>query len=253
MRARPRGGGTSPQQVVLTCEHASNAVPRGVSLGLPPTTLREHVAWDIGAADAARALARALARPVRMGEVSRLVVDLNRALRHPRLVAAVSCGVSVPGNAALDDDERAARIDTWWRPYREGAEADVSAVLARWHRCLHVSIHSFTPDLRGKKRRADVGLLYDPAHPHEAELARLLQPRLRAEGLVVRRNFPYRGTSDGLTTSLRRELPGSRYAGMEVEINQERSGDPKEARRLGRLFGKHLLEVLPTWPSRGPR
>jgi len=43
--------------------------------------------------------------------------------------------------------------------------------------------------------------------------------RVRVPGLRVRRNYPYRGAADGLTTHLRRQL-GPRYLGVELEINQ---------------------------------
>jgi hypothetical protein len=35
----------------------------------------------------------------------------------------------------------------------------------------------------------------------------------------VRRNYPYRGAADGLTTSLRRKLNTPRYLGIEIEVN----------------------------------
>jgi len=46
------------------------------------------------------------------------------------------------------------------------------AVLTRGDRVIHVAVHSFTPTLRGVRRNADVGLLYDPARPGELALAR---------------------------------------------------------------------------------
>jgi hypothetical protein len=36
----------------------------------------------------------------------------------------------------------------------------------------------------------------------------------------VRRNAPYRGDSDGLTSALRRERSAERYLGIELELNQ---------------------------------
>lgn len=72
-------------------------------------------------------------------------------------------------------------------------------------------------------RRADVGLLYDPRRPGERDLCRNLQTILRntAGGLIVRRNFPYRGAADGLTTYLRKRYGSGKYLGIEIEINQK--------------------------------
>jgi hypothetical protein len=41
-----------------------------------------------------------------------------------------------------------------------------------------------------------------------------------APAFSVRRNYPYRGTADGFTTYLRRQLSSSPYLGIELEINQ---------------------------------
>jgi hypothetical protein len=38
--------------------------------------------------------------------------------------------------------------------------------------------------------------------------------------LRVRRNYPYAGKGDGLTRSLRRRFPPTRYVGIEIELNQ---------------------------------
>lgn len=38
---------------------------------------------------------------------------------------------------------------------------------------------------------------------------------------MVRRNYPYRGSGDGLTSYLRRRYPATRYIGVELELNQK--------------------------------
>ena len=92
---------------------------------------------------------------------------------------------------------------------------------AQGRRVVHLAVHSFTPTLGRVARRADVGLLYDPRRAHERELCVRWQGALGpASGLLVRRNYPYRGTSDGLTTALRRAHPASAYVGVEIELNQ---------------------------------
>jgi predicted N-formylglutamate amidohydrolase len=94
--------------------------------------------------------------------------------------------------------------------------------VARGRRVIHVSCHSFTPELDGKRRTADVGLLYHPGRHGEAALCARWKASLaeRAPDLRVRRNYPYAGKGDGLTSHLRqRFLPGA-YVGIELEINQ---------------------------------
>jgi len=88
---------------------------------------------------------------------------------------------------------------------------------------IHLSSHSFTPDLDGKVRNADIGLLYDPARPGEADLCERWKAALSAcaPGLRVRRNYPYAGKGDGLTAWFRRRLSPAAYMGIELEINQK--------------------------------
>ena len=53
----------------------SNRVPpevAGGDLGLPPADMARHIAYDVGAAGVARALAEALASPVILSDFSRV-------------------------------------------------------------------------------------------------------------------------------------------------------------------------------------
>lgn len=197
---------------VFTCEHASADVPeRYAGLGLGPVELTDHVAWDIGAAALARKLAEAFAAPLVESACSRLVIDCNRDLHDHDLIVAETHGVVVPGNQALDPTERADRVDRWHRPYHDAID-DVLA--ARRDPTILVSVHSFTPELRGVKRALEIGVLYDDHVP----LAGTLADALAATGLVVRHNEPYSGL-DGLIYSARVHgmRHGLRY--VELEVN----------------------------------
>jgi len=76
--------------------------------------------------------------------------------------------------------------------------------------------------LDGRERRVDLSLLYDPARRAERALADAWTRGLTVAvpGWRIRRNNPYKGTSDGLTTTLRRSFPDPRYMGIEIEVNQ---------------------------------
>lgn len=89
----------------------------------------------------------------------------------------------------------------------------------------------FAPALDGNARRADIGLLYDPSRTEEALLcARWKQALGRlAPALTVRRNYPYRGSGDGLTRVLRRRFAADVYLGIEPELNQKLTAETEEA------------------------
>ena len=208
--------------VIVSCEHGGRRVPdeyRALFDGAAAqSALDSHRAFDDGAADVARALAARVGAPLFVADTTRLVVDLNRSLGHPRLFSELTRG--------LDEDARARIVERYYRPYRDAVERAVGAA-ARRGPVLHVSAHTFTPVLDGLERRADVGLLFDPRRAGEARFAAAWRDALRAAlpaGTVVRRNFPYRGVSDGFTTWLRKRFAADAYRGLELEVNQRRVG-----------------------------
>jgi predicted N-formylglutamate amidohydrolase len=204
--------GLADAPFVFTCEHASAAVPeRYAGLGLGPEDLGDHVAWDIGAAALARRVAAAFSAPLVESAYSRLVIDCNRDLADHDLIVAETHGVVVPGNRGLDAGERAHRVERFHRPYHDA----IDTVLAgRAQPTVLVSVHSFTPELRGRRRELEVGVLYDDHVP----LAGHIADAIASTGLVVRHNEPYSGL-DGLIYSAR--VHGTRFGlrYVELEVN----------------------------------
>ena len=162
----------------------------------------------------AKALARAFGAPLVTSTVSRLLVDLNRSIGHPQLFSAAT--------RRAPAELRAKIVEQHYQPYRAHVECLVRQSLARGRRVIHISSHSFTPELDDKLRLADVGLLYHPGRHGEAELCARWKASLAAfaPGLRVRRNYPYAGKGDGLTSHLRLRFPSNAYVGIELEINQ---------------------------------
>ena len=205
--------------LVLSCEHASWTLPPGVDLGVAPDVLQSQSGWDHGAFDIASRLSEAVGLPVHAGAFTRMFVDLNRAADHPDVIPTVCYGAPVPGNAHLSAGDRAARLAGFHTPYWDEIRRDVRARLKDSEGVLHLSSHSFSPELDPLARVFDVGVLYDPAHAFEAGLAERMMFQLRSAGLVVRANQPYTGLGPAVCTSLREELAGQRYAGIEIETS----------------------------------
>jgi len=238
-------GALRAREFVISCEHASNRIPsRYELLGLPPARLETHIAWDQGAKEMARLCARLLGCPCHEGRYSRLLVDLNRSLHHPHLMAKESGGVGIPGNASISKQERDERIKRYYAPYREALLSSIRITIRRQGRCVHFSMHSFTPSLLGRDRRADYGILFDPRRSREKALASLLAKALREQGWVVRFNYPYRGVSDGFTSMARRLFSPRRYLGIEIELNQKYLRDPESIRRMARQFARTLAGTV---------
>ncbi len=211
--------------LVLSCEHASNAVPAGLedTLAIPNDVRWSHRGWDPGAEEMCLHLGRAFATPVVLGRVCRLVVDLNRSASNRRATSEYA--------RHLSEDQRAGLRAKHHAPHWQAVAAAIDAGRQGGAAVVHVSVHSFTPVLGDQPRRMDIGLLYDPRRALERSAAGLWQQALRARGLRVARNAPYRGRDDGVTAGMRKRY-AHRYAGLELEVNQ------------GRLRGKRFEPAL---------
>jgi predicted N-formylglutamate amidohydrolase len=209
--------GSRDDCLVITCEHGGNRIPqryRDLFHGFEPL-LQTHRGYDPGALTMAKELSSVFSAPLFVSTVSRLLVDLNRSTGHPRLHFE-----SVKAAAPALRREVMARH---YLPYRSRVEAHIAAAVEDGHRVVHISSHSFTPELDGEVRNADIGLLYDPGRPGERHFAAAWHDAMRLQNpaLKIRRNYPYTGKSDGFTAYLRRRFPDNVYIGIELEINQK--------------------------------
>ena len=228
-----------PAAVVLTCEHAGNRVPRQYArlFRKAAAVLASHRGWDPGALPLGRLLGKRLGVPLLNTTWSRLLVEANRSEHRKGIWSAFTAGLSAA--------ERERILARYWRPHRTEVEAAIRAAIRRHRAVVHVAVHSFTPELHGEVRNADVAFLYDSRRRPEATLARQWGERLRAAlpALRVRNNYPYRGDTDGLPTALRKQHPAARYRGFELEVNQAllaRAG----WRRVGEVLAATLAEAL---------
>ncbi len=229
-------GSETPNPWLIGCDHASNRVPDAVSggtLGLDASEMERHIAYDIGAEGVTRALADALGAAGIISRFSRLVIDPNRGEDDPTLIMKVYDQTIVPGNRALDMDERERRLNQFYRPYHNA----FAELAGRSPETLVVTVHSFTPKLNGRAPRPwHISVLYDH---QDDRLARPLLDRLRAErDLTVGENEPYAGHLPGDTID--RHALGEGRANALIEIRHDliaTSGDQHE-------WGARLAPIL---------
>lgn len=200
--------GTGP--ILLLCDHAANAVPDDIDLGIAEALMRDHIAVDIGAGELTVALAARLGAPAVLATVSRLVIDLHRSPDHPGLIPTSSDGHAIPGNIGVD---RRARIARFHAPYHR----TIAEMVREREPTLIVAIHSFTPALAtgGASRPWPVGILYN----RDTRAARLAIDLLRAHGLLVGDNEPYSGRQ--LNTTLNRHAEANGIPSFAVEIRND--------------------------------
>ncbi len=210
--------------LILTCEHASNKLPAAFKKAVPAEVLKTHRAYDIGAVQVFRKLVK-FAKPdfYCEGKFSRLFVDLNRTITIKSAFSEYYEALEARDKAAAEKAKESAT--KYWTEYRTAIEKFVESALkpkTQAATIVHLGIHSFTPVLNDKVRNTDIGILYDPNRPQERAYANVIKAEIKRlyPIMKIRFNYPYKGTSDGLTTTLRKKF-GPRYVGIEIEINQK--------------------------------
>lgn len=220
---------------VVTCDHASNRVPRDVEggdLGLPADDMQRHIAYDVGALGVARAMGETLNAPVVASKFSRLVIDPNRGEDDPTLLMQVYDGSIIPANRGVGAAEVERRLDRFHRPYH----AALAHVLSERDDPIIVSVHSFSPQLRGRAPRPwHVSVLY----AGDTRLAYPLLARLSDEAdLCVGDNEPYSGHLPGDALDQHGVQPGRLHVLIEVR------NDLIEAEADQHTWGVRLAALL---------
>lgn len=210
--------------LVITCEHAGNEVPPEYAdlFSGQEELLQSHRGYDIGALELAAQLHSAMKAPLIYTKITRLLVETNRSDSHPQVFSKIT--------KSLDQIEKQKILDTFYYPHRRRVIEAISERIDVGN-VLHLGVHTFTPELDGEVRNADIGLLYDPARKREKDFCECWKQVLLERGntLRVRMNYPYLGKADGLTTTLRKMFLAEKYLGIEIEVNQRFALEMPEA------------------------
>ncbi|GFM31177.1 N-formylglutamate amidohydrolase [Novosphingobium sp. PY1] len=220
----PRFGG-----ILVVADHASNRVPDDIALGIDAALMDEHIAIDIGVAGIAEKMARNTGTAAFLGNVSRLVCDTNRDETDPAAIPERSDGRVISGNLDIDREARLARFH---RPFHEA----LGEILHGTPQALTLILHSFTPALETRpdeERPWHCGLLYD----EDDRGARLAEPLLEADGLIVGDQLPYSGKIYNSTICRHVESEGRPYLYLEVrqDLIADDAGQEEWAERLTRI------------------
>jgi len=228
--------------IVFSCEHGGNDVPADFAEPFrsqrAQRALLGHRGYDTGALGLAKFLAAAFDAPLVAATVTRLLVDMNRAATNPSAFSEFSRRLAPALRQRLIKEIHA--------PHRKRVADAIAAALTRHAHVYHVAVHSFTPRLAGSDRGVDVGLLYDPSRSAERDLCARWRTALcdTWPQLRVRRNYPYRGITDGLATHLRRVFTDACYSGIELEVSQRLLRDA--GLRVARTLTASLKSCLDT-------
>jgi predicted N-formylglutamate amidohydrolase len=222
--------------IIITCEHGGNQIPSEYYylFNSNDNVLETHRSYDLGALEIAMHIAEQLKCPIVYETISRLVIDQNRS--------AGNKGLWSEWSQSLLLEQKQKTFELIYKPYHDKVIALISNNLGNQKDTLHFSIHSFTPVLNGILRNNDIGLLYDPSRAVEKEASDLLTCFIlkKIPGIKVRKNYPYKGISDGLTKEMRKKY-GDSYCGIEIELNQRHF---LEQTAIWNMFYEELPECI---------
>ncbi len=207
-------------KLFLSCEHGGNQIPKEYSSLFKDADelLISHRGWDPGALELFRAMHSKNTFFSIYSETSRLLVDLNRSLHRRTLFSELTKG--------MNQQEKELILNQYYHPFRNAFAHAAEEVVLSGEEIFHVSVHSFTPELNGVVRTADIGLLYHPAHNDEKQWAIRWKSELEKEfpNFRIRFNYPYLGKIDGHVAKLRKQF-GNSYSGIELEMNNKYAND----------------------------
>jgi predicted N-formylglutamate amidohydrolase len=215
---RPQGR----SNFLITVDHASSRIPRSLrDLGLPPSELKRHIAWDIGALAVARQVSAALDAPLVAQNYSRLVIDCNRDPKVDSSIPKLSESTEIPGNLKLSAAERAARRIEIFDPYHAKVRALLDAREAAGRPTILVAQHSMTNLYKGVRREMHGAVLYN----RDRRFAGLVLDMLRREShLLITENEPYSVSDDtDYGVPVHGEARGLPH--VEIEIRQDLISD----------------------------
>jgi predicted N-formylglutamate amidohydrolase len=203
---------------IIVCEHASNRLPRALGLlGLAPSDLERHIAFDPGAAALAAAIAERTRGALVQQRYSRLVIDCNRSPELPDAITTLSEATVVPGNRDLSPEARAERVAAIWRPFHDGLGRLLDQRRAAGRPAVLITIHSFTPVYHGVARPWHAGIITAPDRRFADQV--LMELR-RDHSLVVGDNEPY-SAQDKVDYTIRRHGFDRGLANVMIEVRND--------------------------------
>lgn len=235
--------GRSP--FLLVGDHAGSAIPTALGdLGLGAADRTRHIAVDIGTYGLGHMLAELFDASFIHQSYSRLVIDCNRNPARADAIPIMSDGSRIAGNEGLDDAARTARINAIHSPYHAAIADAIDRRQAEGRETILLSLHSFTPVLKGFARPWAVGVLHWLGRIDFAQA--MLAVLTSDPSLCVGDNEPYRMDATDYTVPRHAFAGHLRYA--ELEIRQDLIGDGEGQRTWADRIHKAATTALSRLP-----
>mgnify|MGYP001365943825 CR=1 FL=1 len=227
---------------LIICDHASNKIPtKFKELGLRKEILDSHIAFDIGAKEVAIYLSNILQCPLIMADFSRLLIDPNRGIDDPTLIMRISDNNIIEGNRNIYNFKKSKKKDERIKKYYDVYHNKISEFINLREKNKKfpsiISIHSFTPIWKNKKRDIDIGILWD----NDYRLPKIFFNYLKEnhKNLVIGNNQPYSGRLKNDTLYKHATING--LSNILIEIRQDLIAEKKGQKYFANLISLPLL------------
>ena len=210
---------------IFSCEHATCAVPEAYKevLGSEQERITSPEGWDLGALNLAQALAMKFRTTLVHSEITRLILDCY--LQDGNEKRWSDCSMK------LTEVQREKLHERQYVPHLTSLRQRISTELERHSSVLHVSVHTFDPELHPDLH---ISLLYSEGRVGESSLAlhwlRNMQERLPELNIAGNQVF-YPEQTKTILDTLRKERSSAEYQGIELQVSNRFFLEGKPLRR----------------------
>ena len=173
--------------LLIIVDHANNFIPdKYKNLGLPKYLTESHIAYDLNILNLSKRINFLLESDIVYGEYSRLIIDLNRGKNDPTLIPSISDKKLIPGNIVINSREFNYRKKKFYNSYHSKIDKIVNEKKIK----IIISMHSFNPYFKGKKRKTEIGILSNKDRRYSDLLIRQMS---KSKRYIIGDNLPYKG------------------------------------------------------------
>jgi predicted N-formylglutamate amidohydrolase len=224
--------------VIITCEHASNKMHKYQYTKEQEDILETHWAYDPGAKDIGLELSEKAKILSIYSDFSRLIIDPNRSLLSETLIRRfVEKDIELEFNKKgkiilkIDNLDRDKRIEIYYLPYYKILREVLLFTMPK-----HIlSSHSFTPVYEDQPiREYEIGLLYR----EKGKMITMLEEAFKASGVTFRINEPYdltQGVCHAQDSMLRWNYPNNPEV-LLIEFRNDFATNPKWRKKITNII-----------------
>ena len=220
--------------ILIIVDHASNAIPKEYkNLELSKSYLDSHIAYDLNIVNLANKLSKELNSEIIFGEYSRLFIDLNRSKDDPTLITAISDKKIIKRNINISKRDKKFRINGIYNRYH----LCIESLIKRRQIKLLLSLHSFSPIFKGKRRKIEIGILSNEDRRYSQKLIK----KLKGKKYTIGDNEPYNGNLIG-DTLYKHGLKNKLFHTL-IEIRNDMIYSDQQVNKISSFLSQNIKEI----------